>query len=266
MFIFELEAKPKKHIISANPQKKANAFTLIELLVVIAIIAILAGLLLPALAKAKAKAYQITCINNEKQLELGMMMYLDINANIFPGCASRNTFGFHPDDWIYWRVTMPAYPPQKSPIMVNIGGFNTNMFRCPADKNDADRLRSNAINGDTQGIYYYSYTVTSVTPGANNASEGMTSNDDGTFHAFRSGDILNPAGKIMFAEEQSVLSGPECTDPTAPIVDDGRFSVPGDVLTSRHNKKADVGFADGHVTSVLPSFATVTNNVQPLVY
>jgi len=209
-----------------------TGFTLIELLVVIAIIAILAGMLLPALAKAKQKATGVNCMSNLKQLTLAAVLYCtDFNDQIVPNYVDNT------NAWIGGDVG--GLPGATNIALIRAGclfPYNRSemIYRCPGDKlpfkvggRTVVRVRSYSLNG---------MMGENTVLAADSVHPGIKENRKFT-------DIRNPSSSqaSFFIDED------------ASCIEDGYFAVDSwhsaywrNVIASRHGKGGMLSFADGH--------------------
>ena len=222
-----------------------RAFTLIELLVVIAIIAILAGMLLPALAKAKSKALATACLNNQKQMGLATIMYVQ-EFKAYPGCIDARS-----------TVDGKANPGYFSYIWVNRlfsqMGTNRAAFWCPAGPPTAkwDTNVNKTLKGQLEyiGTSVFSKGAAAFTYGYNDwglRNPGVLpqlglGGDIGTVPEVRETAVVSPSGMIMLADSKSDASWDGNIDPRE-----------SDQWPSRrHNTRCNLMFADGHAESAL---------------
>lgn len=122
---------------------KTNKFTLIELLVTIAIIAILAGMLLPALSKARDKARTISCTSNMKQIHYALTSYADSSDEWFPAAQGNDSDS---PAWAKWQDRLVPYVYSGARITANEAYRKYPVFLCPAENNSTVKFKNYALN------------------------------------------------------------------------------------------------------------------------
>lgn len=255
----DIPMKPRKDY-SRNGRRflTSDGFTLIELLVVIAIIAILAAMLLPALAKAKAKAKGTQCLSNMRQISLAGKMYIDDSSGkLFPLAWS---YAYSPPPPVDNRAniedsvfTMAADNQVHWPDIIYSYINSTKVFDCPSvsepmftpPEASQPRYLGIGVSWPEFGVLYY----------------------PGIFRVVRKeSDIRNPTDTLVFGDAGMVSSATQ-NDPDGDgwkEVAGGQavfFRTPNDSwfrtsptrVVPRHSGRATTGYWDGHAEQVLNS-------------
>ena len=220
-----------------NTVKRRKTFTLIELLVVIAIIAILAGMLLPALKKARDKAHVVTCTGNMKTLSSAILLYCD-EWNGWFGPINRNAGStyIYPGNWVvalYFAKLIPAKNRdltyhQSSPD--HNDSRVTSILACPFTV-WTDPLKKGWRVGSTwtSGDYGFNYF-------AEPTEKGLIGGN--SFHRISS--LKNPSSRLVLADANYHV----IVHNTYPTVS-GKYAI-----LYRHNNKANAMAADGSIQTI----------------